>query len=497
MVRHVRGLLAQTQAQDTDDWGRGVLERSGKAMTARRPPRLSLASLIAVVAVLAAPFETHTTNAADGGSRDPILDWNQIALQAVVNDHSGTFGPPTQGGPTRGARALAIVHIAMYDAVNAIDGGHTPYITVNAPAQGASIDAAVARAAHDTLVALYPEQGPELGRTLAQALRRGPRGSARSVGLAVGAEAAANILSARVDDGSDAVVEYTPGTNPGDHQEDPLNPGQGFLTPGWGGVTTFSGIDVSASAVRVPPPPALTSSEYAAAFDDVKMLGGDGVVTPTLRTDEQTEIGIFWAYDGTKGIGVPPVLYNQAVRVLARQQKNTVAQNARLFALANIAMADAGIACWDAKYFYNLWRPVVGIREAGTDDNEDTSAVGDWTPLGAPASNESGRNFTPPFPAYTSGHATFGGAMFRTLAHFYGTDAIAFRLRSDEMSGRMTDSEGTHRRTILRSFRSFSDAAAENARSRIYLGIHWQFDADAGVELGNTIGDYVFAQLLR
>ena len=433
---------------------------------------------------------------------DAILRWNQVALQAVVDDHSGTFGPAEHGGPTRSSWALAIVHIAMYDAVNAIDGSHDPYLPVLSPTAGASIEAAVARAAHDTLAVLYPDQKKVFDRELTLALAGVPANKGRDKGIAVGAEAATNILVARAADGSAGgdLPIYPPTHDPplpGEHLPDPLNPTQGLLTPGWGAVTTFSNIDVTAAAIRAPEPPALTSAAYTTAFEDVMLLGGDGIVTPTLRTQEQTEIGLFWAYDGSKGIGVPPVLYNQIVRALAKQERNTLVENARLFALVNIAMGDAGIACWDSKYFYDFWRPIIGIRDADTDGNDDTTRIADWTPLCAPASNQSGNNFTPPFPSYPSGHATFGGALFRVLANFYGTDDIAFQFKSDEMSGRTTDNLGDHRFTIVRRFDRFSDAMRENARSRIYLGIHWQFDADEGINMGMKIADNVFDNLLQ
>ena len=369
-------------------------------------------------------------------------------------------------------------------------------------ATGASREAAVAQAAHDALVALYPSQRSVFDRELAQVLNGVPANKGRALGISIGAAAAANILAARANDGSvQANTPIFPGTSnpplPGEHQSDPLHPTHGLLTPGWGAVTTFSGIDVTAPGVRIPPPPALTSAAYASAFDDVRTLGGDGIITPTVRTPEQTDIGIFWAYDGTIGLGTPPVLYNEIVRVLAKQEKNTPIENARLFALANIAMADAGIGCWDSKYFYNFWRPVIGQRNSGIDGNPATNAPANWTPLGAPASNQTpGGDFTPPFPAYSSGHATFGAALFRTLASFYGTDALPFQLKSDELRGFTTDSAGRHRRTVVRRFARFSDAAAENGRSRIFLGIHWQFDADAGIDQGNLIADTVFATLL-
>jgi membrane-associated phospholipid phosphatase len=451
----------------------------------------------AIACAVAALGASCIATAAD----DAILRWNTVAIQAVVDDHSGTFGPRLQPGPTGGSRALAIVHIAMFDAVNAIDGSYDAYHAIANPPAGASIDAAIAQAAHDTLVALYPTQQQVFDKQLALALAGVPANQGRAAGIAVGAAAALNILNDRAADGSAAgqIPIYQPTSDPplaGEHQPDPLNPLQGLLGPGWGQVATFSDIDVTAAAVRAPPPPALGSAAYTANFLDVFMHGGDGIISPTIRTPEQTEIGLFWAYDGTKGLGVPPVLYNQITRVIAQQQRNTLVQNARLFALVNIAMADAGIACWDSKYFYNFWRPIVGIRNGDLDGNPDTLRVADWVPLCAPASNQSGNNFTPPFPSYPSGHATFGAALFRTLANFYGRDDIPFRFKSDEMSGRTTDNLGNHRFTVVRSFDTFTDAAIENARSRIYLGIHWQFDADSGIHQGTTIADHVFGTLL-
>ncbi len=434
---------------------------------------------------------------------DAVLQWNEIALQAVVEDHSGTFGPPAQSGPTRGSRALAIVHIAIYDAVNAIDGSHEPYLRVGLGphiTKKASVDAAVAQAAHDTLAALYPSQQSVFARELRLALNRVPAKRGRNHGVTVGAQAAANILLLRDNDGAAQGDEfiYPESTEmPGEHVPDPINPGQGLLTPGWGKVDTFSSIDVTDLDVRTLPPPELTDQAYTDDFLDVFFLGGDGIITPTLRSREETEIGLFWAYDGARGIGVPPRLYNQIARTIAKQKKNTLVQNARLFALVNIAMADAGIAAWDSKYFYNLWRPVVAIRRADEDGNPDTDKVADWTPLGAPASNQSGNDFTPPFPAYPSGHATFGAAMFRTLNNFYDTDNIAFQFQSDELNGRTTDSSGNHRRSVIRRFNSLSEAMIENGRSRIYLGIHWQFDADSGIAQGITVADHAFDELLR
>jgi hypothetical protein len=203
-------------------------------------------------------------------------------------------------------------------------------------------------------------------------------------------------------------------------------------------------------------------------------------------------------------LGTPPRLYNQIARTIAVQEGNTIVENSRLFALINIAMADAGIASWETKYVYDLWRPIVAIRNdglsnvrGGLDRNTRTTGDSGWTPLGAPASNQSGTNFTPPFPAYTSGHATFGAAAFDVIANFYGTDAIAFSFMSDELNGVTTDQNGQVRPAAPRSFTSLSQAAWENAISRIYLGIHWRFDATAGIAQGGAIADWAFARLFR
>jgi hypothetical protein len=226
------------------------------------------------------------------------------------------------------------------------------------------------------------------------------------------------------------------------------------------------------------------------AFDEVKALGGDGIVTPTSRTDEQTFAGTFWAYDGTPSLCAPPRLYNQITVRIAEQQRTGPLELARLLALINVAMADAGIAIWESKYHYRLWRPVTGIRE--DDGNAATEPDPTFSPLGAPASNLSGPNFTPPFPAYPSGHAGFGGALFQMLRNVYGTDRIPFTFVSDEFNGETLDNQGHLRPLMPRRFASLSEAEEENGQSRIYLGIHWAYDKTQGIAQGRRIADYVF-----
>ena len=321
--------------------------------------------------------------------------------------------------------------------------------------------------------------------------------------MRLGQRAAAAILALRADDGSlhpepGMGTDYVPGDAPGVWRMDPISQIPVALGAHWGEVAPF--VLESTDQFRVPPPPALDSPEYTAAFNEVTALGGDGVTTPTLRSEDQTEAGIYWAYDGTPSLCAPPRLYNQIAVLIAQQRGSDLVETARLLALVNTAMADAGTAAWESKYHYAFWRPVTGVRESdpGTgpsllgDGNDDTLGDPTFSPLGAPASNLAAVNFTPPFPAYPSGHAVFGGALFQTLRRFYRTDDIAFTFVSDEYNGVTLDNEGNLRPLLPRSFTSLSQAEEENGQSRIYLGIHWSFDKTEGIAQGRAIADYVF-----
>jgi len=435
--------------------------------------------------------------------------WNQVAIDASGLDHTPVapgeirvFGE--QLGPGRSSRAMAIVHIAMYDAINAIASEYEGYTGVRA-AKGASMDAAIAQAAHDTLAALFPSQRPAFDALLADdlALVRIRSAQALANGVDLGRRAAAAILALRSDDGSQYVepvlgTEFITSNLPGKWRQDPIGRSPLALGADWGAVQPF--VLEAAEQFRAPPPPHMTSHRYTAAFNEVKQVGGDGIVTPTLRTRQQTEIGTFWAYDGTPSLCAPPRLYNQITMRIAEDRATPLVELARLLALVNVAMADAATAIWESKYHYEFWRPVTGIRESdpGTgptgagDGNKATVGDPNFTPLGAPASNLAGPNFTPPFPAYPSGHAGFGGALFQTLRNFYGTDRIAFTFVSDELNGVTLDHNGSVRPLIPRTFSSLSEAEEENGQSRIYLGIHWEFDKTEGIAQGRRVADYVF-----
>jgi len=449
------------------------------------------------------------TPAAQGGPLVALKDWNRIAIDASGLDHT----PPTAGetrtfgeqlGPGRASRAMAIVHIAMFEAVNAVTPKYRSYIGI-APVSGeVSIEAAIAQAAHDTLSAVFPSQASAFDTALAQALAPVESKRARQAGVALGARAAAVTLAMRAGDGAEQAephmdLEFIPLPDPGYWRQDPVSHSPIAMGAHWGEVRPF--LIESATQFRAPAPPAMESAEYAAAYNEAKALGGDGVTTPTLRTPEQTETGIFWAYDGTPSLCAPPRLYNQlTLRIAALRGTSNVVDLARLLALVNTAMADAGIAIWESKFYYQMWRPVTGIRESdpGTgptglgDGNADTPGDPAFLPLGAPASNLTGPNFTPPFPSYPSGHAGFGGALFQVLRRFYGTDEIAFDFMSDEFNGVTLDNSGHVRPPVTRHFTTLSQAEEENGQSRIYLGIHWSFDKTEGIALGRHVGDWVF-----
>ncbi|MGI8820542.1 MAG: vanadium-dependent haloperoxidase [Chthoniobacterales bacterium] len=456
-----------------------------------------------------APRDHRAATLAPLASPDYVRRWNQIAINATGVDHTPvapgenrTFGE--QLGPGRASRAMAIVHIAIADAVAAAHGGFQSYTRTNSHAVRVSMDAAVAQAAHDTLAALFPSQAADFDELLATDLLaiRGSK-QEKANGQNLGNRTAAAVLALRQGDGSEVAeprigIDHILSDLAGHWRQDPISLIPIALGGKWGECRPF--VLPSASHFRAPPPPALDSVEYAEAFNEAKSVGGDGVITPTQRTPEQSFIGVFWAYDGTPSLCAPPRLYNQIAIQIANQTHLNPVQLARLLALINVAMADAGFSSWDSKYHWDFWRPVTGIREAdaGTgptgsgDGNPGTTGDSAFLPFGAPASNLTGPNFTPPFPGYPSGHATFGGALFQILRRFYGTDEIGFTFVSDEFNGTTRANDGLVRDYRPRSFSTLSQAEEENGQSRIYLGIHWSFDKTAGIQQGRLVADYVF-----
>lgn len=452
---------------------------------------------------------------------DPILFWNDVAMEVNRLDHTGNMEGEHQGGPTLSSWALAIVHLAMHDAYFSVRGeanipAPTPpakklYLSVPPTPPPADSDinrsASVSGAAATALTVLFSGQRPFIEAKIAElAGKNGTTDAAFSHGRKV----AYAVLDTRKDDGKVMPKDddYCASPGPLRHRKDPLNSAQPYLGVAHGKLKTFA---VKTWQILNPPPPR-PSPTYTNHLAEVLAKGGDPAQKTTTRTPDETTIGYYWAYDGAMKIGTPPRLYNQVARVVAKANNNqtnpTIAtdQNARLFALIHCAMGDAGIHAWHYKYCYDLWRPIVGIRE---DDKAcGPAAVPDlgitppcnpfWKPLGAPHSNEARANFTPPFPAYPSGHATFGAAALEILRLFYkqqlnlpfadnAPDTLQFSLVSDELDGRTTDPDGSLRTRHHRKYLSLAQAMYDNSVSRIFLGVHWRFDGTTGADVAGML----------
>jgi len=388
---------------------------------------------------------------------DPVLDWNAHAAQAII----------TVGGqvPPHALIRLAMVHLAIYDAVNAIEGlPFESYASAPQVARPASADAAVAAAAHDVLVALFPAQTADLDAKYIAALATLPDDAAKTNGIAVGQQAASAILAARAQDGRDGNVTYVPGSGPGTWIPTP----PAFLAaqaPETPLVQPFA--LHSASQFRPDPPPYLGSRKWVRDYNESKALGS---LVGSLRTAEQTDIGRFWADN-------PPLQWNRAWRALSVGNFLRLADNARYFAMLSTASADALIACWDAKYFYNFWRPVTAIRAGDSDGNPQTAPDPEWI----------GLVVTPNQPEYPAAHGCFSAAVTETLKHFFGSDEVCFSVDSN-VAGLLAP---------VRSYSRFSDALQEVNEARIYGGMHYRTSTRMGALLGQQVSRYTTRHFFR
>lgn len=418
-----------------------------------------------------------------GPAVDAVTRWNAVAGTAVVT----ACIAPNSENPIYEARLLAVMHVAVHDALNTIERRSRPYALNARLVPNASAEAAVAAAAHDVLGAVLrrtpaPFDGcidaavAEVDAAYAAALQAIPAGTSKTLGLGVGRAAAATILALRADDGSDTpfiVTDFVQGTAPGEYR---FTPGFEFIVyPGWGDVTPF--VLQRAAQFRPPPPYAVTSRRYAADYNEVKLLGGDDVTTPSARTADQTEMALFWIENS-------PLQWNRIARTASAQRGLDLWENARLFGLLNLALADGYIGTFETKRHYSYWRPVTAIHEGDADGNPATVGDPTWTSL-VPA---------PPIPDYDSGHAVEGGAAAEVLARFFGTDRIGFAVCSFTLPAGSRCSDAS---PVLRTYRSFSQAAAENGYSRILVGFHFRQGVEEGVEHGRKIGKYVVNHALQ
>ncbi|MCC7142586.1 MAG: hypothetical protein IT349_10855 [Candidatus Eisenbacteria bacterium] len=399
---------------------------------------------------------------------DPILTWTDhcSALTRTLNQ--------TRGCPCPIARGVAMMYLAQFDAVNSIANVYEPYLIDYPAPAGASMEAAAIVAAHDVLLSIYPIRQGMLDSAMNADLAQVPDGQAKLDGIEVGHAVAANMIAARANDGSNFDPTYVGENTPGHWR--PTYPD--FRTgchAAWGDVTPF-GL-ASGDQFAPPPPPALDSPEYFEHWNEVRLYGSNqGDPQSTL----QREIAFFWAND-QDGTSKPPGQLCQLTKIVSQMQGLTLVENARLFGLLGICLGDAGIACWSSKYDTDLdfWRPVTAIREADTDGNPQTQPDLDWTPLSF---------FTPNFPGYTSGHSTFGGSNSQLMRRFFGFDEITFDLQTEDPH---LDAGWT------RTIHSFTQAEEENRDSRIWLGVHFRFDCEQGVELGHHIADWAYDNYLR
>jgi hypothetical protein len=385
---------------------------------------------------------------------DTVTEWNVIMQATVTAAPTNSFFQ---------ARWAAITQLAVFEAVNAIKGDYEPYLGVIDAPHGASADAAAIAAAHRTLVTLRPDQAAALDAARATALAAIPDGQAKEDGIQIGEDAAAAMLFARADDGWNAVVPYTPGTEPGDWQPTPPAFSPATFTH-WGDVTPF-GLK-SGSQFRLPPPPSLRSRKYARDYIEVMLVGR---FDSPFRPQDRTDVARFYAATS------PVVAWNNAARQASAAQSKTLSENARIFALLSMAICDASIATHETKYHYNFWRPVTAIRAGDLDGNRRTEADPDWLPLIT----------TPAFPGYPSAHATLSGAAREVLERAFGEDGHEITLTNPTLPG------------IVLEYTEWKQITDDIDDARVYGGIHFRFDQEAGGKQGRQVGRYILRNYLR
>jgi membrane-associated phospholipid phosphatase len=385
-----------------------------------------------------------------------VVQWNRTLLVIVRT-------PGAQPATIHPTRSFAIMHAAIYDAVNAIDGTHKPYLVRLSASHFASQEAAAAAAAHEVLVKLYPSFQATLDTQFQQALAQLPKGG-QADGINIGNTVADRILALRANDGSNnPPARYVFGNAPGDYQSTPPNfPPQPQFTS-WSRVTPFA--LETADQFRPGGPPKLTSDRYADAFEQVKSLG---IAGSTTASADEALTGRFWN-------GAIQNYWNEIAQTAALAHDLKTAENARLFALLNLSFADGVIAFYDAKYTYNFWRPVTAIRAAATDGNPDTDADPNWLP-------EVGN--TTPDPSYPGAHAVISAVGAEVLISFFHKRHFEFDVTSEVLPG------------VVRSFTNFPAAADEATLSRIFAGVHFLFDLTTGQRLGSDVADFVVDNFL-
>lgn len=389
-----------------------------------------------------------------------VLQWNRV-LQETVRT------PGQQPATIFPVRSFAMMHAAIFDAVNSIEGSYTPYLT-DVPGTGrASQEAAAAQAAYDVLVALYPTRVDIFKNELSDSLSGIPTNRAFQ-GIRVGRIAAAQLLAVRANDGWNAPLPpYVLPPTPGNWQSTPPN----FPTAGFTQYPAVLPFAIGSSSRFTPnPPPAMTSDEYARDFNEVKELGS---ATSTTRTADQTKVAQLWANVNTPTTAL--LVWNNVARTVAIERNNTTAENARLFALLNIAQHDALQTTMTSKYVYGFWRPVTAIRRADEDGNPNTAPDVNWSSL----------IVAPPYPSYAGNMAAIGTSQATILALFFGRDDIRYQHTWDGAGG------------ATRSYAGFNQMANEQERARVYGGIHFTFDQVAGQSAGRNVGNFVFLNFMR